>query len=98
MTRAFGARQKIRTGGAPWGARLRSVFHAGAVAQAPPALQRCGLEWLFRLYCEPKRLWRRYAYSNPMFVMLFGWQWLRYHMRRLVGQPQPFTVQPGEAR
>jgi len=44
-------------------------FHAGALAQAPAWLQRVGLEWLFRLACEPRRLWRRYAWHNPRFVL-----------------------------
>ena len=44
-------------------------FHAGRLPQAPPQLQRIGLEWLFRLTCEPRRLWRRYLLLNPLFVM-----------------------------
>ena len=43
-------------------------FHAGTVTQAPAPLQRVGLEWAFRLSREPKRLWRRYAIYNPMYV------------------------------
>jgi len=43
-------------------------FHAGTVAQAPPSLQRVGLEWAYRLVREPKRLWRRYVLLNPMYV------------------------------
>lgn len=43
-------------------------FHAGAVEQAPAAIQRLGLEWAFRLYREPKRLFRRYLTTNPIFV------------------------------
>jgi len=43
-------------------------FHAGTVAQAPPSLQRVGLEWAYRLMREPKRLWRRYVLLNPMYV------------------------------
>jgi UDP-N-acetyl-D-mannosaminuronic acid transferase (WecB/TagA/CpsF family) len=43
-------------------------FHAGRLAQAPPALQRLGLEWAYRLAMEPKRLWRRYLVNNPRFV------------------------------
>jgi N-acetylglucosaminyldiphosphoundecaprenol N-acetyl-beta-D-mannosaminyltransferase len=42
-------------------------FHAGTVPQAPPALQRVGLEWAFRLAVEPRRLWRRYARIVPQF-------------------------------
>ena len=43
-------------------------FHAGRVRQAPRWMQRNGLEWLFRLGCEPRRLWRRYLKNNPLFV------------------------------
>jgi exopolysaccharide biosynthesis WecB/TagA/CpsF family protein len=50
-------------------------FHAGAVAQAPPALQNLGLEWAYRLSREPKRLWRRYALYNPLYVGMVAAQW-----------------------
>jgi exopolysaccharide biosynthesis WecB/TagA/CpsF family protein len=43
-------------------------FHAGTLAQAPSTLQRYGLEWLFRLIKEPKRLWKRYLLLNPKYV------------------------------
>ncbi len=45
-------------------------FHTGRVRQAPVWMQARGLEWLFRLSQEPRRLWRRYAYNNPMFLWL----------------------------
>ena len=45
-------------------------FHAGLLRQAPPVIQRAGLEWLFRLAMEPRRLWRRYARHNPRFALL----------------------------
>jgi exopolysaccharide biosynthesis WecB/TagA/CpsF family protein len=45
-------------------------FHAGTLAQAPAAMQRAGLEWLFRLVQEPRRLWRRYLYLNPLYSSL----------------------------
>jgi N-acetylglucosaminyldiphosphoundecaprenol N-acetyl-beta-D-mannosaminyltransferase len=45
-------------------------FHAGQIRQAPPWMQRLGLEWLFRLFQEPGRLWRRYLFNNPRFVIL----------------------------
>jgi N-acetylglucosaminyldiphosphoundecaprenol N-acetyl-beta-D-mannosaminyltransferase len=57
-------------------------FLAGRKRQAPAALQRLGLEWLFRLASEPRRLWRRYLYRNPRFVALFGAELVR---RRLAG-------------
>jgi N-acetylglucosaminyldiphosphoundecaprenol N-acetyl-beta-D-mannosaminyltransferase len=44
-------------------------FHAGRVRQAPRWMQRCGLEWLFRLGCEPRRLWKRYFKNNPLFIL-----------------------------
>lgn len=43
-------------------------FHAGRKAQAPAWMQQCGLEWLFRLVTEPRRLWRRYLVGNPVFL------------------------------
>jgi len=43
-------------------------FHAGRVRQAPRWMQRAGLEWLFRLACEPRRLGRRYLRNNPLFA------------------------------
>jgi N-acetylglucosaminyldiphosphoundecaprenol N-acetyl-beta-D-mannosaminyltransferase len=45
-------------------------FLAGTKPQAPRWMQRSGLEWLFRLASEPKRLWRRYLKNNPRFVVL----------------------------
>jgi len=53
-------------------------FHAGLVPQAPDALQRLGLEWVFRLVQEPRRLWRRYLRYNPRFVTGFVRQYLRH--------------------
>ena len=45
-------------------------FHAGKKKQAPRWMQRSGLEWLFRLASEPRRLWKRYLKANPTFVVL----------------------------
>jgi N-acetylglucosaminyldiphosphoundecaprenol N-acetyl-beta-D-mannosaminyltransferase len=41
---------------------------AGHVTRAPAWMQQCGLEWLHRLACEPKKMWRRYVLGNPQFV------------------------------
>jgi N-acetylglucosaminyldiphosphoundecaprenol N-acetyl-beta-D-mannosaminyltransferase len=57
-------------------------FHAGLVPQAPSWMQASGLEWLYRLSKEPRRLWRRYLTYNPRFVFGFGRQYLR-HRRAL---------------
>jgi N-acetylglucosaminyldiphosphoundecaprenol N-acetyl-beta-D-mannosaminyltransferase len=45
-------------------------FHAGALRQAPAWMQDRGLEWLFRLAVEPRRLWKRYLKQNPRFAVL----------------------------
>ena len=45
-------------------------FHAGLKKQAPHWMQKSGLEWLFRLISEPRRLWRRYLINNPWFLWL----------------------------
>lgn len=45
-------------------------FLAGTKRQAPVWMRRCGLEWLFRLLCEPRRLWRRYLLGNTQFLYL----------------------------
>jgi N-acetylglucosaminyldiphosphoundecaprenol N-acetyl-beta-D-mannosaminyltransferase len=44
-------------------------IHAGRLRQAPSWMQASGLEWLYRLYREPRRLWRRYLSNNPRFVL-----------------------------
>ena len=49
-------------------------FHAGARRQAPRWMQRAGLEWFFRLLMEPRRLWKRYAVLNPLFLVMWGLQ------------------------
>ena len=45
-------------------------FVAGMVKRAPLWMQESGLEWLFRLIVEPKRLWKRYIIGNPQFIFL----------------------------
>jgi N-acetylglucosaminyldiphosphoundecaprenol N-acetyl-beta-D-mannosaminyltransferase len=54
-------------------------FHSGKVKQAPRWMQHTGLEWLYRLGQEPRRLWRRYLRNNPRFLclaagQLLGWK------------------------
>jgi N-acetylglucosaminyldiphosphoundecaprenol N-acetyl-beta-D-mannosaminyltransferase len=46
-------------------------FHAGVLTQAPAWMQRNGLEWLYRLIKEPRRLWKRYFITNSYFIYLF---------------------------
>ncbi len=54
-------------------------FHGGMLRQAPGWMQDRGLEWVFRLKSEPRRLWRRYL-LNPWYAMLILAQFL--HLRR----------------
>jgi N-acetylglucosaminyldiphosphoundecaprenol N-acetyl-beta-D-mannosaminyltransferase len=61
-------------------------FIAGKVSQAPAWMQDRGLEWLYRLCAEPKRLWRRYLYLNPAYVCLVGLQALRLHRFNTAGE------------
>ncbi len=51
-------------------------FAAGTKREAPRWISSIGLEWLFRLLTEPRRLWKRYLVGNVKFVraMLFGWK------------------------
>lgn len=51
-------------------------FHAGAKPMAPRWMQRSGLEWLYRLACEPRRLWKRYLATNSRFLWRLGIAWL----------------------
>jgi len=53
-------------------------FLAGEKLQAPQAMQEAGLEWLFRLITEPRRLAKRYLRQNPRFAVLFGAQLIRF--------------------
>jgi len=44
-------------------------FHSGRMPQAPAWMQQAGLEWFFRFCVEPRRLWRRYLFYNPYFIL-----------------------------
>jgi len=46
-------------------------FQSGRVRQAPRWMQRSGLEWFYRLCCEPRRLAKRYFRNNPLFALKF---------------------------
>ncbi len=43
---------------------------SGVIKRAPVWMQKCGLEWLFRTLQEPRRMWRRYLYTNIAFIYL----------------------------
>lgn len=47
-------------------------YHAGLLQKPPAAMQRVGLEWLWRMGLEPKRLFKRYAVTNSQYVVELG--------------------------
>lgn len=52
-------------------------YNTGRIQRAPRWMQRCALEWLYRVYQEPRRLWRRYARNNPRFLFYLLFERLR---------------------
>jgi len=58
-------------------------FYLGFQKPAPYLLQIMGLEWLHRLYYEPRRLWKRYLKHNPRFLWYFFWQWKKTVKKKL---------------
>jgi N-acetylglucosaminyldiphosphoundecaprenol N-acetyl-beta-D-mannosaminyltransferase len=73
----FAARWKDRLGaGMVMGVGGSFDVYAGRVLRAPAWMQRAGLEWLFRMLQEPRRMWRRYAGDAPRFVVLVAREWL----------------------
>ena len=58
-------------------------YVAGAIPTPPRWMGRVGLEWLYRLLSEPKRLWNRYL-LEPQFVvkLLFQEMWIKYAQTR----------------
>lgn len=50
---------------------------SGRISRAPRWMQRSGLEWLYRLSKEPRRLWHRYTVENTQFVTLIAREWMR---------------------
>ncbi len=55
---------------------------AGQLAEAPRWMRDHGLEWLFRLVNEPRRLWRRYLVTNSLFIGLLAWDTLQKLWKR----------------
>ena len=52
-------------------------FYAGTVKRAPVWWQRHGLEWLYRLLKEPRRMWKRYIIGNTLFLWNIFKEWSR---------------------
>ncbi|MBA3709426.1 MAG: WecB/TagA/CpsF family glycosyltransferase [Planctomycetes bacterium] len=64
------ARNRGRTGAVLLGVGAAFNTVAGTLSRSPRWMQHAGLEWLYRLGQEPRRLWKRYAGTNPVFVNL----------------------------
>jgi N-acetylglucosaminyldiphosphoundecaprenol N-acetyl-beta-D-mannosaminyltransferase len=65
-------------------------YLAGTLRQAPRWMQDRGLEWLFRLWIEPRRLWRRYLLLSPAYLFLVMCQLMGIHF------PTAGELPPGE--
>jgi N-acetylglucosaminyldiphosphoundecaprenol N-acetyl-beta-D-mannosaminyltransferase len=64
------ARNRGRTGAVLLAVGAAFNTAGGALSRSPRWMQHAGLEWVWRLGQEPRRLWRRYASTNPVFVNL----------------------------
>jgi N-acetylglucosaminyldiphosphoundecaprenol N-acetyl-beta-D-mannosaminyltransferase len=80
------ARQQGRLQAVMMGVGAAFSFHSGEVSQAPRWMMGLGLEWLYRLSKEPRRLWQRYLVNNPAFLVLFGLQLLQDRISNLLGK------------
>jgi len=82
---AWMARNRHRLSAVLVGVGAAFDFHAGVTPQAPPWMQRSGLEWLFRLASEPRRLWKRYLTTNSVFLVTIGAQLIGTRVRTFLG-------------
>ena len=71
---------------------------AGRTKRAPVWMQKSGLEWCYRLATEPKKTWKRYATTNPVFMWMVIKEyvkrrahsaWRRVHSAESKGQRDP---------
>jgi exopolysaccharide biosynthesis WecB/TagA/CpsF family protein len=60
---------KRRGVGSAWAVGALFDFWVGIQPRAPLIFRQLGIEWVFRLYREPSRLWRRYVLGNPLFLL-----------------------------
>jgi N-acetylglucosaminyldiphosphoundecaprenol N-acetyl-beta-D-mannosaminyltransferase len=67
---------------------------AGVVSRAPGWMQRSGFEWLYRVIQEPRRMWRRYLFTNLSFARMIVTQLIRQRFLRARGQRDDGDAQP----
>lgn len=70
-------------------------FVAGFTKRAPAAVQRLGIEWAHRLWCEPRRLWRRYLLRGPGFLPFVACAAMRDRCDRCGPYCRPFNRSNG---
>ena len=70
-------------------------YMAGELKRPPQFVRRLGLEWLFRLCSEPRRLWKRYLQTNSIFVAKLVAAMVRSRLRGLTGKTVETPVQLG---
>jgi N-acetylglucosaminyldiphosphoundecaprenol N-acetyl-beta-D-mannosaminyltransferase len=63
---------------------------SGRTKRAPAWMQKSGLEWCYRIYQEPGRMWKRYAKTNPVFV----WMVVKEYVKRRAPQLNRLCIQP----
>ncbi len=68
-------------------------FHAGIKTIAPAWMQRRGLEWLYRLWQEPRRLWKRYCITNSLYAAKLSGAMARKYLKAWQ-KPLEFPLQP----
>ena len=78
------ARQQGKLNAVMIGVGAAFSFHSGTVSQVPRWMMAWGLEWAYRLWQEPRRLWRRYVLNNTAFLILFGLQLMNRAMRSIL--------------
>ena len=66
-------------------------YYSGLLDEPPAILQRMGLQWFYRLCQEPRRLWRRYLFTNSQYVALVTAQWLGLWHPKLADSDAPAT-------
>lgn len=66
-------------------------YNAGKLAQPPAWVQKAGLQWVFRLTQDPRRLWRRYLILSPRFLAQLALQWAH------VWRPDPSSATAPQA-
>lgn len=75
-------------------------FESGQINRAPKWASEAGLEWLYRLISEPKRLWKRYLLEDPRFLWLVFTQKLNLYKEPFKTSPTPnlqFSLMPGNS-